>query len=110
MAFDISTAKPVQEIPKTGGFDISTAKPIQADQIESSEDNGFLERVGQRFSERKKQGYEIAQAVERGDQSVLEGAFQTGGKVLAGGGFDVIWEGGSSVGRGGVSITPAPVK
>src|SRR3990167_4726812 len=105
MAFDISTAQPIQEIPKTGGFDLSTAKPIQEDHIESPEDKGFLERVGQRFSERKKQGYEIAQAVERGDQSVLEGAFQTGGKVLAGGALDIIGEGVSAVGRGIANIT-----
>jgi len=110
MAFDLSTAQPIQESTKTVGFDISTAKPVQSVPIESSEDKGFLERVGERFSERKKQGYEIAQAVERGDQSVLEGAFQTGGKVLAGGVLDVIGEGVSSVGRGIVSITPEPVK
>src|SRR3990167_11075305 len=105
MAFDLSTAQPIQESTKTVGFDISTAKPIQAEPIESSEDKGFLERVGERFSERKKQGYEIAQAVERGDQSVLEGAFQTGGKVLAGGALDVIGEGVSAVGRGIANIT-----
>lgn len=107
MAFDISTAAPVA----SGGFDISTAQPVgQATTPEMPQDKGFFQRVGDRLNERRRQGNEIALAVERGDQSTLEGAFQTGGKVIAGSAFDILGEGLNSIGHGISAITPDAIK
>lgn len=108
MAFDLSTAQPIANTQPPSRFDISTAQPVgKTEAPQAHQDKGFFQRVGERLNERKRQGNEIALAVERGDQSTLEGAFQTGGKVIAGGAFDVLGEGINSLVN---TVTPDSVK
>lgn len=44
MAFDLSTARPVEQ-PSVGGFDLSTAKPVAT--TEDDQEDSFLEATGQ---------------------------------------------------------------
>ena len=98
-------AKP---IPKTGGFDID-AISTQSEPVDMAS-QGFSERLGERFEERRMEVVDTIVDFEEGKQGLGSTAVQLAGKGVAGPALDVLGEGVISLARGLSVIVPDSIE